>query len=145
MSSSRRNIDILNKMIQYCDEIGEANDHFDNSLEMLKTNSTYKNAVAMCILQIGELTKHLSDDFRAAYTGMPWQDIKSMRNIAAHRYGDFRIEMLWDTVTDDIPALRKYCEDIIRQYEVIAQDCNEEIDCEYEEPEEEQGQSIKLE
>ena len=53
------NTDILKKIIKYCMEIDEANKDFGNSIEMLKMKSTYKNAVAMCILQIGELVAHL--------------------------------------------------------------------------------------
>lgn len=122
MSHSHRNIDILKKMIQYCDEIGEANAQFGSSLEALGQSSVYKNATAMCILQIGELTKHLSEDFRATYDGMPWKAIRNMRNIAAHQYGEFDLETLWDTITGDIPALREYCVGIVRQHQVLEQD-----------------------
>ena len=36
-----------------------------------------------------------------------------MRNIAAHNYGELDVEVLWETVTSDIPELKAYCEDII--------------------------------
>ena len=114
--SDSRNIEILKKIIKYCDEIDEANKDFGNSVEMLKNKSSYKNAVAMCILQIGELTAHLPDNFKAAYHDMPWQDIKRMRNIAAHHYGNFDIETLWDTIETDIPVLRDYCDKIIKEF-----------------------------
>ena len=113
--NNNRDIEILKKIIRYCNEIDEANKDFGNSLEMLRTKSSYKNAVAMCILQIGELVVHLSEDFKIKYNDMPWQDIKRMRNIAAHRYGSFDIETLWDTIENDIPSLRDYCEEIIRE------------------------------
>ena len=63
----------------------------------------------MCILQIGELVGHLSDDFKMSHNEMPWQDIKRMRNIAAHNYDSFDLQTLWNTVCNDIPALREYC------------------------------------
>ena len=106
-------------MLKYCAEINDANNDFGNSIETLKSKSTYKNAVAMCVLQIGELTTHLSDDFKSAYSDMPWKDIKRMRNIAAHRYGSFDIDVLWDTVENDIPALRDYCNEIIESSNII--------------------------
>ena len=114
--NSNRDIDILKKILKYCVEIDEANDDFGNSIEILNAKSSYKNAVAMCVLQIGELTNHLSDNFKNTYSDMPWQDIRRMRNIAAHHYGSFDIGILWNTITDDIPALREYCEDIIKKY-----------------------------
>ncbi len=114
--SESRNIDILKKLVKYCDEIDEANEEFGSSFEALTTKSAYKNAVAMCVLQIGELTTHLTDVFKTTYNKMPWQDIKRMRNAAAHRYGDFDLETLWDTIKGDIPSLRDYCNDIIKSY-----------------------------
>jgi transposase-like protein len=45
----------------------------------------------MCVLQIGELVGHLSDDITARYAEMPWKQIKGMRNIAAHGYENFDI------------------------------------------------------
>ena len=126
--SSRRNVDILLKMVGYCDEIDETIELFGKSYETFASNKTYKNATAMCILQIGELAGHLSDDFRATYPGMPWQDMKGMRNVAAHRYGDIDLETLWGTITTNIPALREYCDTIISQYRVLHQDCVENLE-----------------
>lgn len=44
---------------------------------------------------------------------MPWREIKAMRNIAAHNYGEIDVDILWETAIDDIPCLKKYCERII--------------------------------
>jgi hypothetical protein len=52
----RKNIDILRHIVRYCDEISEAVELFGNSFEALQTSSPYKNATAMCIFQIGELS-----------------------------------------------------------------------------------------
>ena len=46
---------------------------------------------------------------------MPWKDIRSIRNIAAHNYGELDNEVLWETVTDDIPKLKDYCENILSE------------------------------
>jgi len=104
---------ILIHLIRYCNEIYDANDQFGNSLDVLKTNNVYKNAVSMCILQIGELVNHLSDKIKMQYDEMPWHDIKRMRNIAAHQYHIFDVDILWETITEDIPKLKNYCEYII--------------------------------
>ena len=68
------------------------------------------NALAMCILQIGELTTHLSSEFTDAFSEIPWKDIRGMRNVAAHHYGEFSVKYLWQTVVEDIPKLREFCE-----------------------------------
>jgi uncharacterized protein with HEPN domain len=102
-------------MIGYSDEISEAIELFGNSFEALSNSKTYKNATAMCILQIGELAGHLSDGFKSKHPEMPWREMKDMRNIAAHGYGNFDINKLWETITEDIPALRDYCNRIIQE------------------------------
>lgn len=67
----------------------------------------------MCILQIGELVGKLSNEFKNTYNAMPWKDIKAMRNIATHNYGEIDLEVLWETVSTDVPILKEYCEKIL--------------------------------
>jgi len=102
-------------MIGYCNDIEETAQLFGKTFDMLKTSKPYKHAVAMCILQIGELTIYLSENFKEQYNDMPWKEIKKMRNIAAHNYGNFELDILWNTMTEDIPALRDYCQKILDQ------------------------------
>lgn len=42
----------------------------------------------MCILQIGELSGYLSEDFKEIYSDVSWESIKGMGNFMAHRYGN---------------------------------------------------------
>jgi uncharacterized protein with HEPN domain len=123
-------------MASHCVKIAEYTERFGASMEALENDSAYKDATAMCILQIGELAGHLSNDFRAAYPEMPWQAMKAMRNVAAHRYGKFDVEMLWGTITKNIPVLHKFCEDMILQDQMLQQDCIEEPE---EQPEQTSG------
>ena len=101
MNSSDRDIYIVKKIIKYCVEANDAISHFGDSLDILKENNIYKNASAMCILQIGELVRHLSEDFITIYKDMPWKQIKGMRNIAAHGYEEFDVDILWQTLKED--------------------------------------------
>jgi uncharacterized protein with HEPN domain len=113
MEVNRRDSDILQKIIRYCEQISEYVERFGKSYENLLSDSAYRDATAMCILQIGELTKYLSADFKTTYTDVPWRQILNMRNIAAHKYGSFSAEYLWDTICSDIPELKGYCEHIL--------------------------------
>jgi len=70
----------------------------------------------MCILQIGELSGHLSDSFKEEYNEVPWRNIKDMRNIIAHKYGDMSITIVWEAISEDIPGLRDYCNNILDKY-----------------------------
>ena len=122
MNSSQRNINILEHIIKYCDQIDEAKVHFGSDFEEFEHNHVYHNAVSMCILQIGELATHLSDDFKNNFDRIPWKSIKYMRNIMAHNYEDMEVEIMWTTMIDDVPTLREYCSEIINNYALANQD-----------------------
>ena len=113
MSSSERDEYILKKIIMYCNDADETVLRFGDSLEIMRTDSIYKNAAAMCVLQIGELVGKLSESLKQSHTKMPWNQIKGMRNIAAHGYEEFDVDILWQTLKTDLPALRDYCNEII--------------------------------
>ena len=119
MNSNERNIDVLEHIIKYCDEIFKAQEYFGNSFEDFKVNTIYNNAVAMCILQIGELSGHLTDSFKELYSGVPWRNIKDMRNIMAHQYGDISVTTVWEAITEDVPVLRDYCITVLEKNRVL--------------------------
>lgn len=108
---------LLRKIIQYVDEITMTIQRYDLSYDRFIDDFVVKNAISMCILQIGELVGRLSDELKDKYNGMPWKDIKAMRNIAAHNYGEIDLEILWETATVDVLALKRYCRQIIYESE----------------------------
>lgn len=115
MSIVSRDRSALQYMIDYCQQIQETVSLFGQDYEIFTANRTYRNACSLCILQIGELTNTLTEDFRAKYTGVPWKSIKGMRNIVAHAYGTVDPEVVWEIIIDDIPLLEKYCIGILNE------------------------------
>ncbi len=95
---------------QYCIEIFEYRERFGDSFEAFSEDRAFRNAVSMCILQIGELANGLSKTFQAeTKEQIPWQQIRGMRNWIAHAYGEMDEQMIWNTVISDIPMLRDFC------------------------------------
>lgn len=125
MSNKERNIDILKRIVSYCDEITETKAYFGDSFEVFRSNSIYKNAVAMCVLQIGELSGQLTEGFKEKYSDVPWRNIKGMRNVVAHKYGSIDVETMWETLQDDIIVLRNYCDSIYKSYILLQQEAQE--------------------
>ena len=113
MSDSNRDLSILRHIISYCDQIEEAVSRFGKDEDLFVRDAIYHNAAALCILQIGELVSNLTDEFRSAHPGIPWREIKLMRNIVAHRYGTVDHTITWDVVVNDIPVLKDYCNTIL--------------------------------
>jgi len=110
-----KDILILKKVVKYTVEISETISYFNLDFDKLKTDHIAKNAIAMCILQIGELVTKLTGEFKQKYTGMPWKDIIGMRTIVAHTYGIIDMDTLWKIATINIPELKSYCESIINE------------------------------
>lgn len=104
-----RDISIIEKIYNYCNEIDEAHNTFNKSYDNFKVNSVYKNAVCLCLMQIGELTNKLSEDFKNNNTDIPWREIRAMRNIVAHEYGHIDYEIVWETIEDGVPGLKDFC------------------------------------
>ncbi|MBQ2824210.1 MAG: DUF86 domain-containing protein [Oscillospiraceae bacterium] len=108
---AKSNAQLLKHMLEYISQIQEAGNMFNADLNELKENSVYRNAVALCVLQIGELANNLTEDFRNATSQqIPWKAVRGLRNIVAHHYGKIDYESLWETIECDIPVLKEFCE-----------------------------------
>lgn len=115
MKPPDRDFHILEHIISYCLQIEETIQRFGDSSEIFKTDAVFRNATALCILQIGELAGNLSEDFKLQHSNIPWRQIKSMRNIVAHKYGTIDSDTTWEIIKEDIPALKAYCQSIMEQ------------------------------
>jgi uncharacterized protein with HEPN domain len=54
---------------------------------------------------IGEAAKQVTAETQARGASIPWQAIAGMRDRLIHAYWDVNLDILWDTVTDDLPPL----------------------------------------
>ena len=104
------------KIIQirtYCEDIEAFIERFGRDFQIFTEDRAYFNAVAMCILQIGELANSLSEEFRQnTNTQIPWRMNRGMRNVLAHSYGEIDEEVICETANHDIPRLKAFCENL---------------------------------
>jgi len=98
---------ILNKIIGYCNDISALMDKYNSSYEVYENDISFQYSSNMCIIQIGELVGRLSDGFIENHNQIPWHAIKGMRNLHAHDYENVDLEIVWNTLTEDIPHLKK--------------------------------------
>ena len=96
---------------EYCERIQNSISRYGCSFESFSTDEDFQQSVAFSVLQIGELSKGLSEEYRRI-TGeeIQWNAIRGLRNIVVHAYGSIRMDILWDTITVDIPVLKEFCE-----------------------------------
>jgi uncharacterized protein with HEPN domain len=100
----------IEHILAYCDEVTAAYERFGKDLETFVGDRLFFHGVSMCLLQIGELAKGLSDDFlRGDDSQIPWSAIKGMRDWFAHGYGVMDKQVIWETGSKDIPVLAAFC------------------------------------
>ena len=110
MRGNDRDLRVLEHMLTYCGQIEQTMQRFSASEACFSQDIVYQNAIALCLLQIGELVGSLSEEYRAAHREMPWRQIKALRNIIAHHYGVVDAETIWEVIQNDIPELKAYCQ-----------------------------------
>ena len=83
----------------------------DLSLEQFKSDWTPRDASERCLERVIEACVRLGPERLALL--VPDQSLKKIRglgNILRHAYDRIDDQVIWDTLTQDIPALRAACE-----------------------------------
>ena len=71
----------------------------------LKTTRLLQLGLVRLVEIIGEAAAHVSREGRLKCPAVPWDDVVGMRNKLIHGYASIDLDILWDTVTDDLPRL----------------------------------------
>jgi len=62
---------------------------------------------------LGEAASRVSPEARAECPNVPWTDIVAMRNRLIHAYFDINRDIVWHTVTEELPPLIAELEKVI--------------------------------
>ena len=109
VDNCERDLSIIRHIFGYCSDIATTHAEFGRSKEKFLMSRTYQNAVSMCILQIGELIKHLSPEFTQTHPAIDWRSAARARDIYAHHYGHLDFEIAWESATAVIDELTEFC------------------------------------
>ncbi len=85
------------------------------SFEEFNAQEMFKRGVCMTVINIGELVKNLSSEFRNYYNHVPWKDIAGFRDIAAHKYQTLNMKDVYSTIMNDFPELNMNIQKIINE------------------------------
>lgn len=97
-------LDIANKAIGFVQ--GVTREDFDHN-ELLRLSLTHLLQV------IGEAARRISPDFRAIHSQVDWRAIVGMRSKVVHDYLNVDEDIVWDTVTNELPSLIEELERIL--------------------------------
>jgi uncharacterized protein with HEPN domain len=81
----------------------------------LKNNRMLALSLVKELEIIGEAANNISQECQSRYPGIPWGDIIGMRNRLVHAYFGIDYDIVWQTVTENLPSLLSQIQIIIAQ------------------------------
>jgi len=105
----------------YIDDILEATRKIEKyvkglTFEELKENSLVVDGVVRNLEIIGEAAKNIPAEVKQEYPDIEWKKISGLRDVLAHEYFGVDLEVVWNIVTEKIPALKKNIMRIRKKY-----------------------------
>ncbi|MGH7849690.1 MAG: HepT-like ribonuclease domain-containing protein [Thermodesulfobacteriota bacterium] len=102
---SRDSTLFLHDILNSCNHILEftRNHNFETFIKDEKTSS----AVIRKLEIIGEAAKRIPDEIKFKYKDIPWKKMAGMRDNLTHAYFGVDYDLVWQTITNNIPDIIK--------------------------------------
>ena len=100
--------------------------HVQDDRARFDTDELLQSAVLHWIEIIGEAARGVNDKVRDAHPEVPWRVITDMRNRVTHGYFDIDLDVVWNTVTRDLPKLKESVARIRAELDSEAENAQEE-------------------
>jgi uncharacterized protein with HEPN domain len=71
----------------------------------LKRDRILQLALVRLVEIVGEAATRVGPEGQQRWPSIPWQQARGMRNRLIHGYDKVDLDVLWDTIQDDLPAL----------------------------------------
>ena len=85
------------------------------TFDAFQTDDLVVDAVIRNLEIVGEATRHVPEDIQVRRSEVPWSKMRGMRNIVAHDYDAVRLDIVWDTIRNDLPVIVPLLESILEQ------------------------------
>ncbi len=82
------------------------NDDLANSIDL-------QDMVVRRLEIIGEAVRNLPKEFREKHPEINWKSPADMRSVLIHMYYEVDIDILWDTITKDLPPFKEQIKKLI--------------------------------
>ena len=77
----------------------------DVDAEELDENEVLLDSMLFRMIQISENAKKLSDEYKKAHSYIPWSALVGLRNRIVHDYGNVDLNIVYETLKNDMPEL----------------------------------------
>ena len=89
-------LDSASAIVRYLDGVSRGN---------FLSNTEKQDAVLRRLEILGEAASRITPETRALFPDIPFRNMRGMRNIIAHDYGDVNMDQVWETATNDMERL----------------------------------------
>ena len=99
-----RNDIIVQKLVAYSEKVIDYCEGMD--YEQFCTDSKLVEACVFNLSQMGELANRVDAAFAESHPQVPWRLLYGLRNRIVHDYEGVNLQLIWQIIGDDLPALR---------------------------------------
>jgi uncharacterized protein with HEPN domain len=89
------------------------------TFESFQNDAVLSRAVVRSLEIIGEATKKLPPDFISRYPLVSWKDMAGMRDRLIHHYFGVDLEIVWNTIKEDLPNLSIWLDPMIQDSKIL--------------------------
>lgn len=109
---TRSYIDYLRDILTAIDDARSFIDSID--LDDFQASKEKQYAVIRALEIVGEAAAQIPAEIRTAYPTIPWREIVGMRNVVIHNYFGVDEAVIWRTVQEDLPPLKRSIKRILK-------------------------------
>lgn len=113
MKKELKDKNLLITIFEHCNKINQT---IETATRLnILDDDIFFDAINLNISQIGENANKISDDLKIKYTDIKWREIIGMRNFIVHNYGALNKYKIVNTITNDIPILKRQIKNILQK------------------------------
>ncbi len=105
--------DYINDILEECNYL--INRSKNLTFLEFERNEDLRRAFIRSLEIIGEVVKKLPKEIKERNKNIPWKEIAGMRDKLIHDYFGVDYEIIWLTIKEDIPYLKKEIEKILNE------------------------------
>jgi uncharacterized protein with HEPN domain len=92
----------------------------------LDADGLLADAILWSMVVMGEAASRLPSEFVARHEELPWRQVTGFRNLVVHTYERIDHDIVWKTVTEDVPEFARQLMDLVRsEYPLVGRSLDE--------------------